>query len=81
LALLLTASGASGNVDALLRPNPGGGYFGANVNAGTINPSKVYDAICARRVQKATPWLGDSVASRLLSIAAAFPPIQTQRRL
>jgi len=45
LALLLTACGASGNVDAQLAPNPGGGNFGANVNAGTINPSKVYDGI------------------------------------
>ena len=45
LALLLTACGASGNADAQLGPNPGGGYFGANVNVGTINPSKVYDGI------------------------------------
>ena len=45
LMLLLTACGASGNVDAQLGPNPGGGYFGANVNVGTINPSKVYDGI------------------------------------
>jgi major membrane immunogen (membrane-anchored lipoprotein) len=45
LALLLTACGASGNADAQLGPNPGGGYFGANVNVGTINPSKIYDGI------------------------------------
>ena len=45
LALLLTACGASGNDDAQLGQNPGGGYFGANVNVGTINPSKVYDGI------------------------------------
>ena len=45
LALLLTACGAGGNADAQLGPNPGGGYFGANVNFGTINPSKIYDGI------------------------------------
>jgi hypothetical protein len=45
LALRLTAYGASGNGDAQLGPNPGGGYFGANVNVGTVNPSKVYDGI------------------------------------
>ena len=44
-ALLLTACGASGNFDAQRGPNPGGGYFGANVNVGTINPSKIYDGI------------------------------------
>jgi hypothetical protein len=45
LALLLTACGAPGNANAELGPNPGGGYFGANVNSGTINPSRVYDGI------------------------------------
>ena len=45
LALLLTACGASGDADVHLGPNPGGGYFGANVNVGTIDPSKVYDGI------------------------------------
>jgi len=28
--------------DAQLLPNRGGGYFAANVNRGTINPSRVY---------------------------------------
>ena len=36
LVLLLTACGASGNDDAQLGQNPGGGYFGANVNVGTV---------------------------------------------
>ena len=45
LALLLTACGATGNANAQLGPNPGGGDFGANVNVGTIDPSKVYDGI------------------------------------
>jgi hypothetical protein len=43
--ILLTGCGASGNANAELGPNPGGGYFGANVNVGTVNPSKVYDGI------------------------------------
>src|SRR5215471_21565579 len=71
LMLLLTACGASGNDDAQLGQNPGGGYFGANVNVGTINPSKVCDG---------NPWLGESAADRLPPMAATFPPIQTQRR-
>jgi hypothetical protein len=45
LALLLSACGAPGNANAELGPNPGGGYFGSNVNSGTVNPSRVYDGI------------------------------------
>jgi hypothetical protein len=43
--LLLIAHGASGNADAELGPNLGGGYFGANVNSGTVVASKVYDGV------------------------------------
>jgi len=44
LAILL--AGCRGpNADAQLGPNPGGGYFGQNVNVGTINPSPIYGGI------------------------------------
>jgi hypothetical protein len=43
--LLLGACGAPGNADAQLGPNPGGGYFGANVNVGRINPSPLYGGV------------------------------------
>jgi hypothetical protein len=42
---MLLAGCRGPNADAQFGPNPGGGYFGADLNSGTVNPSKIYDGI------------------------------------